>query len=330
MLTALTYAGYEVEHAWGDGGHDGNQAKAIMPDALRWLWKDYPKSIEAPFHENGRIKILKKDEQWKVVSDGHRFTDGPAVDAEGRVYFGDVQADKIHRIDLDGTVTEFASKCGGPSGLMFGADGSLYVCANGAKQIVRYDAQAQRSVLVDNATCNDLVVMRNGLYYTDPTNKSVWFVTFDGKKTKATDIVEFPNGIIATPDQQFVLVSDYTGQFVYSFAVQADGSLTAGQQYGFLHLPYASGRSQGDGMTCDKDGNIYVATALGIQVLDQLGRVNLIINKPQDAFLPNLVFGGKDMQTLYVTCGDKVFARATNAVGVRSWQEPVKPPKPGL
>jgi sugar lactone lactonase YvrE/enterochelin esterase-like enzyme len=330
MERALKYAGYEVEHVWGDGGHDGVQAKAIVPDALRWLWKDYPQPVATPFHENGRVKVLQKDEPWKLVSDGHQFTDGPAVDADGNVYFGDVQADKIFRIDLDGSVKEFASQCGGPSGLMFGADGSLYVCANKSKQIVKYDTSAKRSVLLDNATCNDLVVMQHGIYYTDPTNKAVWLLGFDGKKTQVSDMIEFPNGIIATPDQKFLLVSDYNGQFVYSFAIQGDRTLTAGQEYGYLHLPYGSGKSQGDGMTCDKDGNIYVTTALGIQVMDQLGRVNLIISKPQAAFMPNIVFGGKDLQTLYATNGDKVYARQTNAVGVRSWQSPVKPPKPGL
>ncbi len=330
MLTALTYAGYEVEHAWGDGGHNGEQAKAIMPDALRWLWKDYPKPVAAGYNDRGRINVLREDEDWKIVSQGHQFTDGPAVDAEGRVYFGDVSADKIHRIELDGSVSEFASQCGGPSGLMFGADGSLYACAINAKQIVKFDAQGQKSVLVPDTGCNDLLVMRHGLYYTDPSTKSVWFVTFDGQRTKATDIVEFPNGITATPDQQFVLVSDYAGRFVYSFAVGENGALIAGQQYGYLHLPYGSGKSQGDGMTTDRDGNIYVASALGIQVLDQLGRVNLIINKPQRGALPNLVFGGKEMQTIFATCGDKVFARQTHATGVRPWQSPVKPPKPGL
>lgn len=191
-------------------------------------------------------------------------------------------------------------------------------------------AQQNAALYLANATCNDLLVMPHGIYFTDPANKAVWLVSFDGKKTQVSDMIEAPNGIIATPDQKFVLVSDSNGQFVYSFAVQADGTLTAGQQYGYLHLPYGSRKSQGDGMTCDKDGNIYVTTGLGIQVLDQLGRVNLIISKPQAAFLPNIVFGGKDLQTLYATNGDKVFARQMNTAGVRSWQAPVKPPKPGL
>ncbi len=44
MLSALRYAGYDVEHAWGDGGHNGKHGAAVMPDALRWLWKGYPET----------------------------------------------------------------------------------------------------------------------------------------------------------------------------------------------------------------------------------------------------------------------------------------------
>jgi sugar lactone lactonase YvrE len=83
-------------------------------------------------------------------------------------------------------------------------------------------------------------------------------------------------------------------------------------------------------MTVDTDGRLYVATRLGLQFFDQAGRVNAIISKPQDAWLANACFGGKGLDTLYVTCGDKVFKRKTKAKGVLSWQPPVLPPQPKL
>src|SRR5581483_72381 len=52
MLSALEFAGYDVEHVWGDGGHTGKHATAILPDALRWLWRDYPSPITANPHRS--------------------------------------------------------------------------------------------------------------------------------------------------------------------------------------------------------------------------------------------------------------------------------------
>jgi gluconolactonase len=47
MQSAFEYAGYDVRHVWGDGAHNGRHATAIFPDALRWLWRDYPSPIKA-------------------------------------------------------------------------------------------------------------------------------------------------------------------------------------------------------------------------------------------------------------------------------------------
>ena len=83
-------------------------------------------------------------------------------------------------------------------------------------------------------------------------------------------------------------------------------------------------------MAVDTEGRMYVTTAMGVQVMDQLGRVNLILNKPKDAWLSNVIFGGPKRDVLYVTCGDSVFKRRIKATGVDPWKDPVKPPKPGL
>ena len=48
MASALTYAGYDVKFVTGDKDHDMIQGGAILPDALRWLWRDYPQPIAKP------------------------------------------------------------------------------------------------------------------------------------------------------------------------------------------------------------------------------------------------------------------------------------------
>jgi sugar lactone lactonase YvrE len=189
---------------------------------------------------------------------------------------------------------------------------------------------ANEEVLVADAPCNDLVVTNKGLYYTDPANKKLHFVTLDGTKTEVDSGIAAPNGLIVSPDQTLLHVADSEGRFTYSFSIAEDGTLLHKQEYGYLHAPDATTRTAADGMSMDVNGNLYVATSVGLQILDPLGRVNQILPKPQNAFLSNVAFGGPERNVLVVTCGDKVYRRKVNAVGSVSWETPTKPPKPGL
>ena len=333
MLSALKYANYQVEHVWGNGGHNGKHSAAILPDAMRWLWKGHPQPIEASLPSQARINILLPNEPWELVSQGHSFADGPAIGPKGEIYFVDVFKNQIFVVDDSSGKPEakvFVSDSGGASGLMFGPDQKLYACEYLGKRIVRYSLDGKREVLAENSTCNDLVVYQGGLYYTDPANKKIFHMTFEGKKTEVDTGIATGNGLIVSPDQTLLHVADTDGRFTFSFQIQADGSLKHKQEYGYLHTPDATSRSGADGMTMDLNGHLYVATTLGIQILDQPGRVNQILAKPQNAFLSNLTFGGPDRNLLYATCGDKVFRRKVNAKGSVSWELPTKPPLPGL
>ena len=108
-----------------------------------------------------------------------------------------------------------------------------------------------------------------------------------------------------------------------------DGSLAHRQEYGWLHVNDHLA-SNADGMTVDTQGRTWVATSLGIQVLDQPGRVHFIIRKPQPGPLANIVLGGPERNILYATCGDSVYRRRVNATGVDLWKPPQNPPKPRL
>lgn len=330
MLSAFKFAGYDVEHVWGEGGHNGKHTASILPDAMRWLWKDWTAKVEVPKGNKRQLNLLIENEGWKLVSQGHRFTEGPSVNAKGEVFFSDGGAGKIYKVGLDGVVSTFIENSPGINGLMFGADGKLYGCQSGKKQIVRFDESGREEIVADNAPCNDLCVMQNGLYYTDPDNKKIWWVGFDGNRKVVDEGVNFANGIIASPDQTLLHVADTRGKFLYSYQIQADGSLAAKQTYGWLHEPDDQNDSGADGLTMDHEGRLYVATRLGIQVMDQLGRCNIILTKPQPSWIANVAFGGADMNVLYVTAADKVYSRKLNTRGVLPWQAPVMPPKPGL
>ena len=331
MERALVFSGYEVNHVWGDGGHNGKHAGAIFPDAMRWLWKDWPAPVPAGVGSKQVLgEILIPGENWQLVGAGYQFTEGPAVNEKGEVFFTDIPNNRIHKVALDGKVTVFAENTGGANGLMFGLEGKLYACANGKKKLTRFDGSGQEEEIIEDVESNDLVALANGGYFTDPGNKRVWHVNDQGERDVVDTGISFPNGVVTSPDQSLLYVADTRGQFVYSFSIQPDGSLTNKQPYFHLHLPDGKTDSGADGMKTDTQGRLYVATHLGIQICDQAGRVNAIIPKPQRAWLSNLVFGGPNQDELFVTCGDKVYKRKTKAQGVLPWKEAIKPPAPRL
>ena len=333
MASALEFSGYDVKHVWGDGAHNAKHGASILPDALRWLWRDYPSPIGRASESKQPLmaNILVPGEGWQLVSEGHGFTEGPAVNAKGEVFFTDIPKNRIHKVGLDGKVTVFKEDTGGANGLMFGPDGRLYACQNGRKRIVAYDASGNEAVVAEGLGSNDLVVNHRGeLYVTDPGSKQVWFISAKGDKRVVDTGITEPNGVILTPDQSLLLVADTQGQFVYSFQIRPDGSVDHKQPFFYLHVPGGSPRSAADGMAVDTNGNLYVATEMGVQYCDQAGRVNGIIAKPHRAWLSNVTFGGPAFDELYVTVGDKVFKRRTKAKGVLTFEEPIKPKVPRL
>ena len=333
MAAALKFAGYDTMFVTGDGGHDSLHGRAILPDALRWLWRDHPKPIAKPTTVGDRqwvMKVLDPSEDWELVSQGHRFTEGPAVDRHGNVFFTDVPNSLIHKIDTAGKVTVFKENTGRANGLMFGPDGKLYACQDGRQRIVAYTPDGKEEVIVENVRSNDLVVTAKGeIYFTDPRNKKVWFIDGQRNKRVVHEGIERPNGIMLSPDQSLLTVADSWGKWVWSFQVQSDSSLAHGQPFYRLETPDVSSRSSADGMTMSTTGHLLVTTRVGLQICDQPGRVVGIINKPQPGTLSNVVFAGPNLQTLYVTAGDKVFRRKVRMKGVLPWQAS-KPEKPGL
>jgi sugar lactone lactonase YvrE/enterochelin esterase-like enzyme len=339
MSSALQYAGYESTFVTGTEGHNSKHGSAILPDALRWLWKDYPKPVSrgrgSKAERHFVTEFLDPESDWELVSQGHRFTEGPAVDRGGNVFFTDIPNNRIHRAGIDGKVTVFKEDTGGTNGLMFGPDGRLYGAQNGRKRIVAYRPDGTQSVVAEGFESNDLAVTsRNEVYVTDPPGKRVWLIDARGNKrvvyeAKGRDGIQFPNGVRLSPDESLLIVADYSNKWVWSFQIQADGSLANGQAFYHLETLDDSSQAGPDGMTLDNEGHLYVATRMGIQICDQPGRVVGVISKPHSGPISNVVFGGPNLDMLYATAGDRVYRRHMRRKGVFPWH-PVKLPRPGL
>jgi len=335
MERALRFAGYEVNHAWGSGGHDHKQADQIFPEAMRSLWKDWPAQVKAGPGSQQLREILIAGEEWTLVADGYKFTEGPAASASGEVFFNDIPASKAYKIGHDGKVSLFLSETRGANGQAFGADGRLYAVATSSSQVLAYDADGQGKVIADGIRGNDLVVRHDGaLFVTEPSvltlqPSKIWYIIPGGEKRVVDTGLKYANGVALSPDQSLLYVAEYRSRWVYSYQVQPDGSLAHKQKFYRLHKPENSDDSGADGMRVDRDGRLYVATRMGIQVCDQAGRVNCIIPTPNGK-VANLCFGGEHFDVLYATCGEAVFKRKVKVKGANAFQAPIKPAPPRL
>jgi len=333
MERALKFAGYEVEHAWGQGGHDGKHATEIFPAAMKFLWKGWPEAPKAGLGSPQMKDLLVPGEKWELVGEGFKFTEGPATNEKGEVYFNDVGSSRTLRVGPDGPFTWLKDSKRG-DGQRFGPDGRLYANTRDgdAGKLLAWDSEGNPQLVAEGFKGNDLVVARNGsIYVTDPFTKpgasAIWHVSKTGEKTIVDTGLNFANGITLSPDQSLLYVADSRTHWVYSWQIQANGSLAHKQKYFHLHVPDTSEDSGADGLRTDRDGRLWVATKLGLQVCDQAGRVQAILPTPNGK-CANLTFGGPDRDVVFVCCGDKVYKRKVKAKGADHAQPPFKPVTP--
>jgi len=337
MERALVFAGYEVNHVWGDGGHPGKQGAAIFPDAMRWLWHDWPQPVTNSVTKNATLAVLLiPGEGWQLVTQSCVSADGPAANAKGEVFFNDTPASKTYEVGLDGEVNEFLSDSRKGNGQAFAPDGRLYAVGTAYEKVITYDAAGEATIIATGVRGADIVVTHRGdIYVTEPpadnsdAASNIWLIKPSGEKQVVDTGLRYAKGIALSPDQTLLYVSDYQSHWVYSYQIRKDGLLDYKQRFYWLHEPDSADDSGAAGMRVDREGRLYVATRMGIQICDQAGRVQCIIPTPNGR-VTNLCFGGEGFDILFATCGDKVYKRKLNAHGVQAWDVPVKPPAPRL
>jgi enterochelin esterase family protein len=344
--------GYDCRFDFVEGyGHNSNYGGSVFPEALKWLWrKETPKpEIVTKGDLGGDMtlhRLLIDGEGWKLVADGMTFVDGPCTDEAGNFYFSDLKAPAIYKIALDGTKTKLIDDLG--SGLKWAPDGRLYACQGAKKRLVAFDLKQNppaMEVIAEDVNPNDLVVTYKGdIYFTETGKHQVTHVAQRMQEEKRMAFVKdvanvgitAPNGITLSPDQSTLAVSDYGGEYVWTFRIEPDGRLTAKEPYMTMRRPIDPAgefkfnepppykkAAGGDGMATDTQGRYYVATALGVQVFDPTGRLCGVLPKPQaDKPLTSVMLSGPNREYLYVTNGDKVFRRKVQAVGAIFYQAP--------
>jgi len=333
MERSLVFAGYQVDHAWGTGGHDGKQAGEIFPDAMRFLWKGWPERVKPGAGSPQLQAIVLPGEGWQVVAEGLGASTGAAVSASGEVVVADPVTGRAWRIGAEGKPVALAGDAKGTAGSRFGPDGRRFAVT--AERVVAIDAAGAATVVADGIRGHDLVVRHDGgVYVAAPDRErgqpgALWFFDAKGGKRVVDAALTATGGLALSPDQSLLYVADATSHWVWSYQVQADGGLAHKQRYYHLHVPDDADDSGAQAMRVDRDGRLYVATRLGIQVCDQAGRVNVILpiaqGRPTD-----LTFGGEHLDTLYALCGGTVVKRRMKIRGCEGAAAPVKPAAPRL
>lgn len=255
----------------------------------------------------------------KLVVSDCKFTEGPAVDSNGGVFFTDQPNDRIIKVDLDGKVSDFLKPAGRSNGMFFAPDGKLIACADEKNEMWEIDADGKHQVLFSQFEGkklngpNDVWINANGkMYFTDPFYKRPWWkheqspqvgqhvysVDRDGKNMKRIpDQFKQPNGIVGDSDRGLVFVADIGDKKTYVFRIDDQGDLVDRKLFC---------NEGSDGMTLDREGNLYLTGGQGVTVFDRQGNRKELI-KIDRGWTANVCFGGKDRKTLFITSSDSLF-----------------------
>lgn len=262
----------------------------------------------------------------KMVANGFRFTEGPAADRYGNVFFTDQPNNRIWRYGTNGNLSIFMEPAGRANGLYVDHQGYLIACADEQYELWRIgmDRKVEKLAMHYQDSLfngpNDAWVSPTGvIYFTDPYyQRDYWsrtapelvaealYMYKNGQVTRLDDQFKRPNGIIGSPDGKLLYVADIGDNKTYRYTVRKDGTIADRQLFA----------NQGsDGMTIDEKGNIYL-TGKGVSVYNAEGEKIEHIDVPAN-WTANVCFSGTNHDVLFITASDKVFTLQMAVKGAR-------------
>ncbi len=270
--------------------------------------------------------ILKPGASPVKLAGEFNFTEGPAADKAGNVYFTDQPNDRIMVWGINGKLSTFMQPSGRSNGMFFDSNGNLWSCADEQNELWCISPDKSVEVILNQYNGkllngpNDLWIAPDGsIFFTDPFYKRSWwnhtempqdrqcvyYLSTDRKTLKriAGDLVQ-PNGIIGTPDSKTLYVADIGASKTWSYSINTDGTISDKK----LFCEMGS-----DGMTIDVNGNIYL-TGKGVTIFDKTGKRIGNISVPEN-WTANVCFGGKDRKTLFITASKGLYMIKTRIKG---------------
>ena len=274
-----------------------------------------------------RIKIISDGATPQLISSQFSFTEGPAVDRFGNVFFTDQPNDKIWKFDTKGELSVFLDKTGRSNGMYFDKRGNLITAADEKNEFWSISPNKEVTVLLDNFYGqrfngpNDLWIdKKGGIFFTDPyyqrpywertkpdlSDERVYYLPKGKKQAFVVDSnLVRPNGIIGSADGKHLFVADINDKKTYKYDINKNGTLSNRR----LFVSMGS-----DGMTMDNRGNLYV-TGQGVTVFDPEGKQ--IVNIPLPGWTANVCFGGTKRDLLFITSSKSIYTLQMKVKGIR-------------
>jgi sugar lactone lactonase YvrE/enterochelin esterase-like enzyme len=335
MEAALSFSGYDVQHAWGVHGHDGGPGITILPDVMRWLWRGWPAPVQAGQSKNDMLtSILGPGEAWQRVDGAYAAASGLAGDAKGDVYFEDATSRTIYRVGADGKPGVFVQNAPEVAGEAFGPDGTLYATVPTKAEIVAFDDKGTARKVASEIRGNRILVTAAGeIYVSEPGAHSdepsrIWRIAKDGQRTLLDHGLLAASGIALCPDESLFYSAERVRARVTSYVVGPDRALDDGEPNYWLHAADLPGDSGAEDLAVDVRGSLYAATRLGVQVCDRNGRVRAILWLPTPSGpTEGICWGGAAFDTLYATDGRTLYRRKLRIAGYPQWSAPIVLPK---
>jgi len=272
------------------------------------------------------LLIVKKGAQLQQISKQFKFTEGPAVDKNGNVFFTDQPNNKIWKYDTKGHLNLFLDNAGRSNGMYFDKKGNLFTCADEKNELWAIDKKGNHKVILGNYEGklfngpNDLWIdPKGGIYFTDPfylreywarknqeiDKKRVYYLAKGAQSAVVMDEdFKQPNGIVGSPDGKNLFVADIGASKTYKYDISSDGKLTNRR----LMVNMGS-----DGMTLDEEGNIYL-TGRGVTIFNKYGTQIGKIPVPS-GWTANICFGGKDRKLLFITASESIYTLEMDVKG---------------
>ena len=271
--------------------------------------------------------IVNNGAEIQLVSDKFSFTEGPAADSFGNVYFTDQPNDKIYFWDWKtNKIAEFRTGSGRANGTFFDKNDNLITCSDEKGQILKINKSGIAEILTTDFNGkrlngpNDLWLDgNNGIYFTDPLyvrdywqdfhqeipEKNLYYRNSEGKITKLDTFTQ-PNGIVGSQKLKKLYVSDIDANKTYVYDIIGEGKL--GNKKLFCNLG-------SDGMTLDNLGNLYL-TGKGVTVFNKNGEQIHHISVPEN-WTANVTFGGENFSTLFINASKSVYTLKMNVSGIK-------------